>query len=155
MGHIMDSEIISDNTNELIGQDATLPTKISHEVTPQKKLVTTSKIIRVTSPRTDSKFEIEQDAFEQWLVTKLKAEELKRKKQIDIENEAKKEKKIKAEKAQKAHEEWLKQKEKESKNNVEQQKKLQAKKTKSEQDQENKDIEKRQKAEEKYKLWLE
>merc|ERR1711997_1135707 len=74
--HIMDSEIISDNTNDLIGQDATLPTKISHEVTPQKKLVTTSKIIRVTSPRTDSKFEIEQDAFEQWLVTKLKAEEL-------------------------------------------------------------------------------
>ena len=60
-------------SSDLIGQDATLPTKISHEVTPQKKLVTTSKIIRVTSPRTDSKFEIEQDAFEQWLVTKLKA----------------------------------------------------------------------------------
>ena len=32
---------------------------------------------------------------------------------------------------------------------------MQAKKTKSEQDKENKEIEKRQKAEEKYKLWLE
>jgi len=57
--------------------------------------VTKSKIIRVTSPRADSKFEIEQDAFEQWLVTKLKAEELKRQKQIDMENELKKEKKAK------------------------------------------------------------
>ena len=60
-----------------------------------------------------------------------------------------------AEKAQKAHEEWLKQKEEESKKIAEKQKKLQAKKTKSEQDKENKEIEKRQKAEEKYKLWLE
>ena len=91
-----------------------------------------------------------------------------------MENELKKEKKAKgknspldgnrtfqlhlnisAEKAQKAHEEWLKQKEEESKKNAEKQKKLQAKKTKSEQDKENKEIEKRQKAEEKYKLWLE
>jgi len=62
---------------------------------------------------------------------------------------------ISAEKAQKAHEEWLKQKEEESKKIAEKQKKLQAKKTKSEQDKENKEIEKRQKAEEKYKLWLE
>ena len=46
---------------------------MSPEPSPQKKLVTKSKIIRVTSPRADSKFEIEQDAFEQWLVTKLKA----------------------------------------------------------------------------------
>jgi len=153
--HIMDSEIISDNTNDLIGTDATLPPKLSPEPSPQKKLVTKSKIIRVTSPRADSKFEIEQDAFEQWLVTKLKAEELKRQKQIDMENELKKEKKAKAEKAQKAHEEWLKQKEEESKKIAEKQKKLQAKKTKSEQDKENKEIEKRQKAEEKYKLWLE
>ena len=93
-----------------------------------------------------------------------------------MENELKKEKKVKgnflpldgareqihfwlpgilAEKAQKAHEEWLKQKEEESKKIAEKQKKLQAKKTKSEQDKENKEIEKRQKAEEKYKLWLE
>ena len=67
----------------------------------------------MTSPRADSKFEIEQDAFEQWLVTKLKAgqfpkfsfrmnnefsEELKRQKQIDMENEQKKEKKVKGKK---------------------------------------------------------
>ena len=62
---------------------------------------------------------------------------------------------ILAAKAQKAHDEWLKQKEEESKKIAEKQKKLQAKKTKSEQDKENKEIEKRQKAEEKYKLWLE
>ena len=59
--------------SDLIGTDATLPPKVSPETSPQKKLVTKSKIIRVTSPRADSKFEIEQDAFEQWLVTKLKA----------------------------------------------------------------------------------
>ena len=59
--------------SDLIGTDATLPPKLSPEPSPQKKLVTKSKIIRVTSPRADSKFEIEQDAFEQWLVTKLKA----------------------------------------------------------------------------------
>ena len=62
---------------------------------------------------------------------------------------------ISAEKAQRAHEEWLKQKEEESKKIAEKQKKLQAKKTKFELDKENKEIEKRQQAEEKYKLWLE
>ena len=88
-----------------------------------------------TAPK--SKFELEQNAFEQWLVNKLKMEEEKRKAEQEQESQKAKDQKQKgtflsrrtnlktdsAEKAKWAHVEWLQQKEKENKEKAEKEKK--------------------------------
>ena len=105
---------------------------------PSSGLVTRSRVVRVTTPTAPkSKFELEQNAFEQWRVNKLKMEEEKRKAEQEQESQKAKDQKEKgtflsrrtnlktdsAEKAKWAHVEWLQQKEKENKEKAEKEKK--------------------------------
>ena len=63
---------------------------------PSSGLVTRSRVVRVTAPTAPkSKFELEQNAFEQWLVHKLQMDEEKRKAEHDQESKKVKEQKEK------------------------------------------------------------
>ena len=56
---------------------------------PQSGLVSRSRVVRVTTPTSPtSKFELEQNAFEQWLVNKLKADQEQRR--VEAENDMQK-----------------------------------------------------------------
>ena len=56
---------------------------------PASGLISRSRVVRVTTPTTPtSKFELEQNAFEQWLVNKLKADQEQRR--IEAENDMRK-----------------------------------------------------------------
>jgi len=144
--------ICSDKTDDLIESATPRPTTAP----PSSGLVTRSRVVRVTTPTAPkSKFELEQNAFEQWLVNKLKMEEEKRRAEHEKENQKAKDQKEKAEKAKWAHVEWLQQKEKENKEKAEKEKKRKQVSEKMKTKTEQAEIERKQKADEKFKAWLE
>merc|ERR1719192_3045103 len=150
---IMDSLPISDKTEDLIGSGFNSPRSPRPKTAP---LPVRSKIIRITSPtKTQNKFEVEQNAFETWLVEKLKSEDIKRKRETMTAAQKKLFEKKKAEEAEKAHIQWMKHKEAEEKKKNILRKKQEAKKTKKEEERENEEKIKKQKAKEKYAEWLE
>jgi len=144
--------LCSDKTDDLL---ETSPRPVTAPA-PASGLISRSRVVRVTTPTTPtSKFELEQNAFEQWLVNKLKADQEQRR--IEAENDMRKlkEKNEKAEKAKWAHVEWLQQKEKKNKEKAEKERKRKEVNDKMKTKAEQEELERKQKADEKYRQWLE
>jgi len=144
--------LCSDKTDDLL---ETSPRPVTAP-SPQSGLVSRSRVVRVTTPTSPtSKFELEQNAFEQWLVNKLKADQEQRRIEAENDMQKTKEKNEKAEKAKWAHVEWLQQKEARNKEKAEKERKRKEISDKRKSKAEQVELERKQKADEKFQAWLE
>merc|ERR1711892_22020 len=144
--------LCSDKTDDLL---ETSPRPVTAP-SPQSGLVSRPRVVRVSTPTSPtSKFELEQNAFEQWPVNKLKADQEQRRIEAENDMQKTKEKNEKAEKAKWAHVEWLQQKEARNKEKAEKERKRKEISDKRKSKAEQVELERKQKADEKFQAWLE